>query len=480
MIKFTSETLRDKVYGCWVGKNIGGTLGTPFEGRREIIEIEGYSTPKGVVLPNDDLDLQLVWLKALEDRGPLGVNAQLLGEYWINYIGPHWNEYGIGKCNMKAGLLPPMSGEYCNEEWKHSNGAWIRSEVWACLNPGNPDAAIKYAYEDACVDHGMGEGTYAELFTAALQSAAFVCTDIFELINIGLSKIPSDCRVTKSVNLALNAYKQGLSWKEARQIVLDDSLVDLGWFQAPANVAYTIIGLLYGEGDFKKSMLIAIGCGDDTDCTGATLGALFGIMYGEKALPADWKEYIGDNIITVAVERGSIGYFLPKTCSELTDRIIALLPSMIKANNLNVDVNAQQDEYIVNDTTGFKNYPTQLLSRSPYSIVSEFIYAKVLVDYGKAPVIKPNEEFTLTLTFSNLMPDPKHLHIKWHLPEGFAVRGPKDIYLYHQSCNRRDTETTYEYTIIAGDKVDTLNRAILEVSAIGRPTVGLVSVVFLG
>ena len=110
--------LLDKIYGCWIGKSIGGTLGTPFEGRRELIDVQGFTSEPGKPLPNDDLDLQLIWLKALEERGPLGVNERILGEYWLNYIPPHWNEYGIGKANMKAGLLPPLSGNYDNV-WKH-------------------------------------------------------------------------------------------------------------------------------------------------------------------------------------------------------------------------------------------------------------------------------------------------------------------------------------------------------------------------
>ena len=272
MLVFNKNTIKDKIYACWLGKNIGGTMGTPFEGRTELNDIQGFSTPENVVLANDDLDLQLVWLRAIEDYGPYSLNEQILGEYWISYIPPHWNEYGIGKNNMRAGLLPPMSGEYENP-WKHSNGAWIRTEVWACMAPGCPDIAIKYARMDASVDHGAGEGTYAAIFLAAIEAAAFVIHDLRELIDIGLSKIPADCRMARSINLLLDCYDKGIDWKETRRILVEDS-ADLGWFQAPANVAFSMLGLLYGEGDFKKSMILAINCGDDTDCTGATLGSI--------------------------------------------------------------------------------------------------------------------------------------------------------------------------------------------------------------
>ncbi|HHU08304.1 MAG TPA: ADP-ribosylglycohydrolase family protein, partial [Clostridiaceae bacterium] len=121
------DILRDKIHACWIGKNIGGTMGTPYEGKRELLDIQGFSTQPGESLPNDDLDLQLVWLRAVDQLGPKAITASILAEYWLSYVMPHWNEYGVGKANLRAGFFPPLSGELNNEEWKHSNGAWIRT-----------------------------------------------------------------------------------------------------------------------------------------------------------------------------------------------------------------------------------------------------------------------------------------------------------------------------------------------------------------
>ena len=152
------EEYRDKVLGCWTGKNIGGTLGAPFEWQREVNDIDFYTQDlKGSPEPNDDLDLQLVWLHAIQDHGIDNITAPLLGEYWLGNINGPWNEYGTCKINMQAGLMPPLSGSCNNDRWKYSNGAWIRSEIWACCFPGEPDKVIKFAYMDACVDH-CGEG----------------------------------------------------------------------------------------------------------------------------------------------------------------------------------------------------------------------------------------------------------------------------------------------------------------------------------
>ncbi|MGM9625247.1 MAG: ADP-ribosylglycohydrolase family protein, partial [Eubacteriales bacterium] len=156
MLKLNRNTYLDKLHACWLGKNIGGTIGAPYEGTRssEPMDVRGFTTRQGEPLPNDDLDLQLVWLAAMEEAGPAHLDVNLLAEYWLDWIPPHWNEYGIAKTNLRLGLLPPMSGELDNEKWKTSNGAWIRSEIWAGLSPAAVDGAIRYAVMDAMVDHG--------------------------------------------------------------------------------------------------------------------------------------------------------------------------------------------------------------------------------------------------------------------------------------------------------------------------------------
>lgn len=103
MISFTKEFLRDRIFACWIGKNIGGTLGTPYEGKRELLDIDGFASKAGEPLPNDDLDLQLAWLRAVDELGPQNINSKTLGEYWISYVNPNWNEYGVCKANMRDG-----------------------------------------------------------------------------------------------------------------------------------------------------------------------------------------------------------------------------------------------------------------------------------------------------------------------------------------------------------------------------------------
>lgn len=494
MLQFSREELWDRIYACWIGKNIGGTLGTPYEGTRELMDIQGFASKAGEPLPNDDLDLQLVWLKAVNDLGPDAINSRVLGEYWLSWITPNWNEYGVCKANMRAGILPPMSGEYNNELWKNSNGAWIRTEIWACLYPGLPEKAIRLAFEDASVDHGFGEGTYAAIFVAAMESAAFVIHDARVLLDIGLSKIPADCRVARSVGLVVKSYDAGKDWKACREELVKDS-ADLGWFQAPANVAFVTLGLLYGQGDFKRSLIYAVDCGDDTDCTGATLGALLGIMGGMAAIPQDWQAYIGDGIKSICLTNGH-GRF-PVTCTQLTECIFNLLPQTLRQEHqrllAHLAVGAEDAGGVrIGDTTDLssagphlfygRSFVDSIAGRKPYSYVINGVWASALVEFDSKPIIAPQETLTGTVTLRNAatLPEQKHYRLRYLCPEGWTVEGPRGAYQVPPHYTRETQHAAVPFAIHAGDRVEAVNRIVLEITCPGRPTPLLVPIQVMG
>jgi len=420
-VTLNEADFRDRIYACWLGKNIGGTLGMPFEGKKEMNNISFYTNlKKGEPAANDDLDLQILWLKAMEDNGGR-VDARILGEYWLKYVSVDWNEYGVGKANMKLGWLPPLSGEYNNEKWKHSNGAWIRSEIWACLAPGCPALAARMAREDACVDHGAAEGTLAEIFTASLESAAFLESDREKLIAYGLSMIPEDCRVAKAVHTAVQAKKDGKDWQNARLAVIR-ATEDTGWFQAPRNVAFMIIGWLYGDGDFGKSISTAVNCGDDTDCTPATLGSLLGIIGGTKAIPARWREPIGEKIKTVAVA----GFPIPEDINALTDRTLAMTKKVLALHNAPVEITAAPSDLSGAGSllvSGPKE-ARSLWSLSPYRIIWKETDVAVTLDYVSDPVIRPGLQRSIQVTVENQSGSEKLIRLELQgLPKSWKIHG---------------------------------------------------------
>ncbi|MBQ9951250.1 MAG: ADP-ribosylglycohydrolase family protein [Clostridia bacterium] len=313
---FDDKTFFDKVYACWMGKNIGGTLGGPLEGRMELMDIKGYTQSFIESVENDDLDLQLVNLHCVEQYGGRA-DVSLLSREWLEHVHFEYDEYGHSLTNMRRGLGTPLSGCF-NNFFTDCMGSPIRSEIWAVICAGMPDLAAYYAYHDASVDHAGGEGVYGEIFFAVLESMAFVETDKFVLIDKALSYLPEESVVRKAVELLLDCYHKGMSWVEARQAIIDRFAGDNFTF-APVNIAFTLVGWLYEEG-FTKQMLTTLNCGYDTDCTVATLGSLLGILYGTKYLDSYWTEPLGEKIIT---SRPITGFDAPKTITELTERSLA-------------------------------------------------------------------------------------------------------------------------------------------------------------
>ncbi|MDT8391606.1 MAG: ADP-ribosylglycohydrolase family protein [Lentisphaeria bacterium] len=311
----SEEIYRDKVHGCWLGKSIGGTIGGPLEGKTDFFDLP-FTYPRETIA-NDDLDLQLVWLKVLRESG-LRITADDLAAAWLDHIVYPFDEYGVALANLKMGLKPPVTGYY-NNWFKDSMGSPIRSELWACLFPGRPATAAWYALQDAQVDH-WGEGVYGEIFFAALESLAFDHEDVAALVSQALAFIPEDCRVYQAVSMVTRSFADGESLLNSRNEVLASFRND-NFTDAPQNMAFTILGLLHGGGDLLKSVIFAAKCGYDVDCTAATAGAVAGILAGGKAVLAAADADIDDRVVA---GWGIQNCDVPETLSELTDQTVSL------------------------------------------------------------------------------------------------------------------------------------------------------------
>lgn len=503
MLNLNRQDYLDSVLGCWLGKSIGGTLGAPFEWRRQVNDVHFYTQELGgEPFPNDDLDIQLLWLVALEEQG-VDLDAHTLANYWLLYVTPHWAEYGTAKANLRAGLLPPLSGSYQNI-YKDSCGAFIRSEIWACIAPGAPQMAACYAYEDAIIDHGNGEGTYAEVFCAALESAAFIIKDIPTLVQIGLSYIPEDCGVAGAVRLAVDLYRDGCTWREARDRILvayrggafagDPAFVAAedkvkgfsegrrGW-DVPSNIGMLLVGLLYGEGDFGRSICTAVNCGEDTDCTGATVGALFGILHGAKQIPETWITPIGHKIKTACLNLGELGYFgnqLPADLDDLTARTARQALQVIERNHLTVKFTDQKTDLAGLEIASlYAGEMRQQLYASLDGPVFQFLTFRVSVDYGSdGPALSAGVPKTIRLRIVNKGKAQTALTLKWYTPTGWLVTPAGEVSrLSFPHWFKSALEIEYTLTMPAGQGA--FQRAAVEITQAGWPETLLVPVAFL-
>jgi len=278
----TYAGLLDKIYGCWLGKSISGTIGAPYEGYKGIMQVEYDPRMIENMLPNDDLDLQVLWLDVVEQIGP-GFTSRDLADRFHSCCSYAPGEYATFRRNYEMGIFPPLSGKFNNNFYIEGMGCPIRSEIWACLAAGDPVLAAELASRDGCLDH-FGNSIYAEQHLAALEAMAFTWEgSVRDLIEESLMVIPHDCKYAGLVRDVLDWYDEGFTWRQIFGRVLR------GYGHPDCtnmyqNMGVTFLALLCGEGDFLATTILALNCGFDTDCTCATVGSVLGILRGGKSL----------------------------------------------------------------------------------------------------------------------------------------------------------------------------------------------------
>ncbi|MBN1809914.1 MAG: ADP-ribosylglycohydrolase family protein [Planctomycetes bacterium] len=284
----------DKVLGGWIGKSMGGAIGARFEGNKGWIEISPDGMFPEKMPPNDDLDLQVLWLKVLEEKGA-ALTSDDLADAWLEGCWYPFNEYGIFRRNYRLGIHPPYTGSFTNQFWETGMGCPIRAEIWGYAFPGAPDLAAAFAEKDGTLDH-TEQSVGAEKMLAAMASMAFFVPDVRRLAAMFMHYLPEGTEIEKLTKEAFRAHEQGLTLREAR----DRLMVLAGNPEAcdsRTNVPFTFLGLLYGGNDLTETMLAALRCGYDTDCTLATAGALLGQIIGAAGIPQTLKEQVGDELV---------------------------------------------------------------------------------------------------------------------------------------------------------------------------------------
>lgn len=475
-IDLAGAAFRSQVSGCWMGKNCGGTLGAPLEriwGEPEPFDVWWYPELREGGIPNDDLEMQLIWLKALEQVGP-GLRAADLAQYWLDHIGYNWDEYGLSKTNLRLGLLPPVSGAY-NNWFKDCMGCPIRSEIWACVAPGAPRIAARYAFEDAICDHAGGESVFGELFNAAVESAAFVVADRERLLDIGLSYVPPWSKTARAILAARQAHAEGLDWKAARRRVLAATPHYNAQF-SPINIGFQVVGWLYGA-DFGDALCIAVNCGYDTDCTGATLGSVLGIIAGRAGLPDRWTAPLGETITTNepwgGLRHASSGPTpVPTTLDELTERVCRAAQRVLTAHGALQGTTRTVDPADLYADEGVR----ALWGADPMRVEYALGALYVGISYGDTPAVAPGAEKTITAHLSNPHAEPLAARCTLVTPEGWAAVPPGELVIPPGGAAAVELRVTAPRPALLANS----NRLSLAVHAEGRPAQPDLPVVLIG
>ncbi len=387
----------NKVYGCWLGKCICGTIGAPYEGYKGRMDVDFTPELFAEMLPNDDLDLQVLWLDVIEQIGPDFSSLDLAKAFYEKYP-PSPGEYAIFKKNFELGLKPPFTGKFNNPFYHEGMGCPIRSEIWACLAPWNPKLAMQLAAKDGCLDHD-GESIVAEQFLAAMESMAFnEKISLKELIIKSLAFISDKSRFYQLVG-------DVMQWCEDYgdiDAVFSRVQRDYGHSDCTnmfQNMSIVVAALLLGKDDLTTTTMMALNCGFDTDCTCATVGALMGIRLGGEAILQKYS--IPDQVYVLGAEIERRSYYV----KDLADDVAAAA-TMFADRNSKFDIRDIPEDLPKEPTAPKNRFPVKVL----------FTYAD-----GK-PTVRPGDSKLIRI---KLMPSHK-LHeggvVTVTPPEGFTVK----------------------------------------------------------
>ncbi|MDD8025530.1 MAG: beta-N-acetylglucosaminidase domain-containing protein [Acidobacteriota bacterium] len=307
-VSLSKAALLDKIRGGWAGQTIGCTFGGPTEFR-----FQGTIIPEGQPIPwddgsiarayknspglYDDVYMDLTFVGILEKEG-LEAKAASFAKAFAEAPYPLWHANQMARSNILRGLMPPASGHWRNNPHADDIDFQIEADFAGLMAPGLPNAAAEVCDR---VGHIMnyGDGWYGGVYIAEMLALAFVETDIPTIAEKALRAVPAGSDFARAMRDVLAEWRENpKDWQAAWFRILrrygNETGCPEGVFtpfdiDAKINAAWVLIGLLYGGGDFGRTIDIAARCGDDSDCNPASAAGILGVLRGLSGIPERWK-----------------------------------------------------------------------------------------------------------------------------------------------------------------------------------------------
>jgi len=333
-VSLSKERYLDKVRGAWAGQMIGVCYGAPYEFQsngKPIISMMRNWEPgrvKGAII-QDDLYVEMTFLKSLETHG-LGVTPEQAGKDFGASEYELWHANKQGRNNIRAGIMPPRSGHPEVNPHADDIDFQIEADLFGILSPGLPQESNKLC---DVFGHIMnyGDGVYGGMFVAGMYAAAyFEDKDVLKVMEAGLACIPDESTYEKCIRDVIKWHAESpdawlTAWNklEAKwQDDIDCSPGDPLNIDAKINGAYIAMGLLYGQGDFGKTIEISTRCGQDADCNPSSAAGVLGCMLGYNRIPINYTRGINGMADTnFSYTNYSFNTLIP-ACQKMTEAII--------------------------------------------------------------------------------------------------------------------------------------------------------------
>ena len=308
-ITIKKDNLLDKIKGGWAGQVIGCTYGGPTEFRFCGTMIQDY-TPinwdenrmkwyyDNVPGLYDDIYMDMTFVEVFEKEG-LDAPAVSHAYAFANAEYKLWHANQSARYNILNGIDPPASGYWENNPHSDDIDFQIEADFAGLMSPGMVNTASEICDK---IGHIMnyGDGWYGGVYVAAMYSLAFITDDVELIVTEGLKSIPAKSEFYKCITDVINWYHEypddwKRTWFEVEKKWSSDIGCPDGVFtsfniDAKINAAYIVIGMLYGNGDYGKTIDICTRCGQDSDCNPASAAGILGTKIGYSNIPDYWKQ----------------------------------------------------------------------------------------------------------------------------------------------------------------------------------------------
>ena len=293
----------DKMKAGWIGQIIGVSWGAPTEGRYRQIMPEKDMPPFRDTLINDafgqdDIYVEMTFLRTLELYG-MDVSIRQAGIDFANSRYPLWVANNAGRNNLRNGIAPPDSSHPKFHSCAGAIDYQIEADYSGLIAPGMPSVVIALGEKFGRLMN-YGDGMYAGQFMGAMYAEAFFEKDVIRLIEAGLRCIPQECLYAEMVRDMLRWRRENSSWEKTWELV-DKKYRSRDYYISQLDVklegAFVLMGLLYGDGDLDKTMVISCRCGSDSDCNPSSSGGVLFTALGVSELPDRYYKQLNEKAV---------------------------------------------------------------------------------------------------------------------------------------------------------------------------------------